>query len=252
MPKQTLFCGGIAGVGQGLRFGLFENKAEARKVIPDAHLPDPDEMRHYWVTEKLHELSAHEVQERLGVSRQVLSLWRKKAGLDLPRFSDHQHEQRVLRVKEVLCPGGVPRTDLTVMEVARAAKVGRDAVLEVAQQLGLTLPNKMHKRPADDEIVRLAEGRNWRQLSEACNVSMNTLRNYVYARPELALKLRERMTHEPTGGQAHGRVDVEEMVRLYEGGMNPYKLSQHFGVQQMTIIYWLKKLEIFRGGDSST
>jgi len=225
---------------------MFPNKAEAvRGLGPDARYPDPDELRHYWLTEKLYELTTDEVQARLGVSRQAVSQWRKKAGADLPRLSDAKREERHARIQAALSP------ERTAKEIATEIGTTPAEVKLIADKHGVVLKDKSHKKPPDDEIIRLAVGRTWRELAEVCGVSMYTLRNYVYADPDLREQVCGNLVSEVMGAPTHGRVDVDEVIRLYGEGLSPHKIAARFGTQPMSIIYWLKKLEIYRGAEKA-
>jgi hypothetical protein len=176
----------------------------------------------------------------LGISRQALSQWRIKAGVDLPTYREHNNSVKREQVKALLDPSKTPK------EIADEAHVSVEIVKEIADEFGVKLANKQVKKPDDDEIVRLAKGRTWRQLAEECNVTVHTLRHYVYARPELAERIRANIVYETSGAPAHGRVNVDELVRMYESGESPYQIAKKMGVENLTIIYWLKKLEIYR------
>lgn len=241
MSNLKLFC---SGAGSSFQHGMFESKVQARQILGvEAHLPDPDELRHIWMSEKLYELNTGEIEAKLGVSRQAVSQWRKKAGLDLPRLTDHQRELRHDRIRAALSG------DKTAKEIASELGTTAKEVKFVAAQQGVTLRDKSHKKPTDEEIIRLAVGKTWRELAEVCNVSLYTLRNYVYADPDLRKKVCGNLVSEQMGAPTHGRVDVDEMLRMYGEGASPFKIAAHFGTQPMSIIYWLKKLGIYRGAN---
>lgn len=237
---KRLFC---TGQGQDFRYAMHANKKEAEAAFGSpARIPDSDDMRRVWQENKLHEKRPEEIQALFGITRQALSLWRIKAGTDLPNFRQHAAEQARAKVKEVLDP------TWAASDIAKLADVSVDIVKEVAAEMGVTLPKKTTKKPSDDEIIRLAEGKNWRELATACNVTVATLQHYVYANQELAQTLRERMVSEPSGAPSHGRMnDVDKMVALYAAGNSAYSIAQEFKMQPMAIIYWLKKLGIYRG-----
>lgn len=242
MSGLKLFC---SSQGSGpVRYGLYASKSEAMQGLGwDARFPDPDELRHYWMAEKLYELTTDEVQAKLGVSRQAVSNWRKKAGADLPRLSDARREDRHARIRAALS------TTRTAKEIATELGTTPAEVKMIAEQQGVTLLDKSRKKPDDDEIVRLAVGRTWRELAEVCNVSLYTLRNYVYADPDLREKVCGNLVSEPMGQPTHGRIDVDELIRMYGEGLSTFKIAAHFGTQPMSVIYWLKKLGIYRGAN---
>ena len=234
-----IFC---TGAGSSFRHGMFPNKAAAVAVMgPEAHSPDPDELRTIWIQEKLYELSPAQVQARFGVTRQAVSLWRKKAGDDLLNLTEHRRKQRHADIRKALDP------NKSAAEIAEETGTTSSEVNAVAKADGIRLAVRNKKKPSDAEIIALAEGRTWRDLAKACGVTMATLRNYIYARPELSREVCSRLVSEPMGERAHGKVDVDEMLRLYEAGMTPFKIAEQFNAQPMSIIYWLKKLDIYRG-----
>lgn len=241
MLSLKLFC------NASLRFGLYVGKAEAVKELgPDARYPDPDELRHYWMAERLYELSTDQIQKKLGVTRQAVSQWRKKAGADLPVRTDYHKGLRADKIR-----GALDATK-SANEIAGELHVSAKEVREIARQQGIKLPVKNKKKPSDEEIIELARGRTWRELARLCNVSMYTLRNYVYGKPELRGKVCGNLTRELSGGGSHGKVDADELVTLYREGWTVFKLAAHFQTQPMNIIYWLKKLEIYKVGDAQT
>ena len=235
---RRMFC---AGHLQSLKYGMCEDRVEAKaKLGPDAHLPDPDEMRHIWMAEKLYELDTDGIKAKLGISRQAVSQWRKKAGVDLPNRQAHQRQVRIDRILEVM------DESKTAAEIAEEAEASVDEVKDVAQQLGMTLLNKGQKKPEDDEIIRLAKGRTWKELAAACNVTLATLRNYVYARPDLRSKVCEHIVYEAQGNPTHGKIDVDVLLEMYGKGVSAFKIAQHFDTQTIAVIYWLKKLGLYR------
>jgi len=245
MAGLKLFCSANGESLEQMRFGLFKSKDEAVQALgPSARYPNPDEMRHYWISERLYELNTSEIQTKLGITRQAVSKWREKAGHDMPRYHDYRTEELYARIREKLSP------DLTAREIADTLHTTPATVLTVAELAGVHLKDKSHKKPDDDEIVRLAVGRTWRQLSEVCGVTLSTLRNYVYSDPDLRVKVRAVIVHEPSGGNTHGKLDVDEIVRMYGEGTSIYKIADRFTVQPMTIIYWLKKLGIYRNAET--
>jgi transposase len=237
---KRLFC---TGDGPDFRYGMFPSKADAAASFNSpARTPDSDDIRRVWQENKLHEKTPEEIRALFGITRQALSLWRIKAGVDLPNYRQHTNDQAKAKVREVFDP------TWTAAALAELTGTTIKIVKEVAAERGVNLPKGSEKKPSDDEIIRLADGKNWRELAKACNVAVATLQHYVYAKPELAQALRARMDREQTGAPSHGSMyDVDKMLELYQSGSSAYQIAQHFEVQPMTIIYWLKKLGIYRG-----
>lgn len=235
---KRLFC---KGEGASFKWVMADNKAEALKLLGEGtHQPDPDDLRHLWMSERLYDKTPQEIQTMFGITRQALSLWRQKAGADLPLRSEHMAAQKREAIKALLSP------DKTPMDIAKEVHCTTELVKEIAAEAGVKLANRQQKKPEDDEIIRLSQGRTWRQLAEVCGVSLPTLRHYVYARPAMAESIRARIVYEQFGAPSHGRVDVDKLVEMYESGQTAYAISKHFGTESVTIIYWLKKLGIYK------
>jgi hypothetical protein len=229
-----LFC---VGEGESWRYAMLSSKNLAVKTLgPSARLADSDDVRHLWQIEKLYELTVEQLEAKFGVSRQAIDLWKKKGGEDLKSRSDYLREQAAAKVLAAL------DTSKTPSEIAKETGVSLYFVKEIAEARGVDLAFKGQKKPSDEEIVRLAEGRNWRELADACGVVLPTLRHYIYKNPELQARVCPLLVRQTAGGNAHGKVDVEEMVNLHEQGASAYELSKRYQVEVVTIIYWLKKL----------
>lgn len=239
---KKMFC---SGAGTSFRYVMAETKAEATKVFgATARLPDSDDMRRIWFENHLHEKDTEAIQAMFGISRQALSLWRQKAGADVPRYRDHMAQQTRDNIRLALNPSK------SAAEIAEELGTTSTLVREIAEQEGVVLPQKHVKKPSDPEIVKLAKGRTWRQLAEACNVTVQTLQHYIYAKPELAKQVKANIVYEDSGSLAHGRMNVDRLIELNSQGRSAYGIAKEMGVQCMTVIYWLKKLGIYRGADT--
>lgn len=235
---KRMYC---VGEGPMFKYGMMSSREEAISQLgAGAHTPDPDEMRRVWVENRLHEKTPEEIRAQFGISRQALSQWRQKAGTDLPNAQQHRAEQRRHAILAALDP------DKTAAEIAKALHTTPSEVRAIADEVGIELAVRNRKKPDDDEIVRLSVGKTWRELAEACNVALPTLQHYVYARPELAQRLREGLVREPSGADAHGRVDVDELIERFNAGESNYSIANRFKVQPICITYWLNKLGLER------
>lgn len=238
-PKHRLYC---VGEGASFRYGMFSSRAEAEKTLgTPMRTPDSDDIRRVWLENKLHEKTPDEIRRLFGITRQAVSLWRQKAGEDLPNYREHASQQ--MRDK---AHAGFDEM-LSAAEMVEKLGIPENYIREEALARGVTLLKRNKKKPSDDEIVELAKGRTWRELAEACNVTMSTLRNYVYARPELSRRISAVVVYEPTGAHAHGRMDVDRLLELHAQGLSVYRMAAELGVQAMSVIYWLKKLEVYEG-----
>jgi transposase-like protein len=218
------------------------------------------DVRFIWNHLKVYAMSGAEIRATFGVSRQAVNVWRQKADLgggpsaldDLPLLSreeylDKQREETILALFQRAAP-----TDeaVSLWEIVKLAKVSDMIVRRVAKKHGVTLAvGPRRQRPTDDEIVGLAPGRTWKELALACGVTLGTLRNYVYGKPELSARVRALVQRDAVGWHAHGRVDVAEVVRLYlREGLTPYKIATRLGTNVAGVLYWLKKCDILKPG----
>lgn len=236
-PKHRLFC---AGEFNTFQYGMHSNKAEASAFfgVP-ARVPDSDDIRRIWTENELHTKTPEEIRAMFGITRQALSLWRQKAGVDLPNYREHMGQQTRAKVQAGFDP------TLSAAEMAEKLGVPENYIREEAERLGVTLVKRNKKKPSDDEIVELAKGKTWRELAEACNVTLSTLRNYVYARPDLSRRVSTNIQYEEMGAHAHGKMDVDKLLALHAQGLSIYKMAAELNVQAMSVIYWLKKLEVY-------
>jgi hypothetical protein len=236
--QRRLWC---VGEGDSWRC-VAETRSAAELALGDAvRSATPDDCRRLWLDLRLYEKPVREVATMFGVTRQAIDIWRAKGGDDLPRRCDSMHDEVDARI--------LPLLDATKCATQLAAETGETLYLisTVARRHGIKLKRGTVKKPSDDEIIRLAEGRTWRELAAACGVRLNTLRNYVYARPALSEKVGERIRRQPSGPASHGKVDLDVLRRLVAEGCSVYAIAQQLNVEQMTIRHWLKKLGIRRG-----
>jgi transcriptional regulator with XRE-family HTH domain len=189
----------------------------------------------------LHEKTGKQLEALFGVTRQAIDIWRAKGGDDLLRRSDALVDEADARLLPLL------NTDKSATELALETGESVYTLRLVAKRNGIRLRNGVAKKPTDEEIIRLAEGRTWRELATVCHITLPTLRNYVYARPTLSAQVCARITRQTNGPASHGKVDPEEILRLHTQGLSRYAIAERLGVEQMTITHWLKKLDVRRG-----
>lgn len=234
---KRLYC---AGEGAERRYCLSTSQPAAEQALggADVRLPDESDLRHFWEANRLSERSSRDVAQSLGVSHQTVCNWRMKAcRVDkVLAYREAAHQELVQRVQSELKPGAV------VADVGRKLGLSRSTVERIAQELGFETRKGNTKKPPDEEIIRLAEGRSWRELAEACNVSMGTLRNYVYARPELSTAVKAKMRRLPTGSHAQGKVNPKIIAELHRMGVGVVGIATSLGIEPMTVMHWLDKL----------
>ena len=236
---RRLWC---AGEGANWRWHVATSREDA---VATLELPvrsaTPDDCRQLWIDLQLHEKTGKELEALFGVTRQAIDMWRAKGGDDLRRRSDALVDEADARLLPLL------NTDKSAPELALETGESIYALRLVAKRNGIKLRNGVVKKPTDDEIIRLAEGRTWRELAAVCHITLPTLRNYVYARPQLSAQVCARITRQTNGPASHGKVDPEEVLRLHAQGLSRYAIAERLGVEQMTISHWFKKLDVRRG-----
>jgi hypothetical protein len=236
---RRLWC---AGEGATWRWHVATSREDAISALEwPVRSATPDDCRRLWIDLRLHEKTGNELTALFGVTRQAIDIWRAKGGDDLRRRSDALADEADARL--------LPLLDVAKSVTQLAEETGESiyALRLVAKRNGIKLTSGTTKKPCDEEIIRLAEGRTWRELAAACHITLPTLRNYVYAHPKLSAQVCARITRQKNGPASHGKVDPEEIRRLHGEGLSRYAIAERLGVEQMTITYWLAKLSLRRG-----
>lgn len=229
----------VAGHGQDLVFCVAADMEEGKLTLgPTCRLPDPDDIRVVWELGKFGQLSSAELLTRYGVRRQTVDYWYHKAGGDLLRRRTFLDTVRLDRVKELVLD---KRKKRSATQIARCTNTSTTTVREIAKRYRVKLPSTL-KRPSDDKLVELANGRTWPELAEAAGMRLASLRSYVYSNPELAARIREVRKAQPCGPQSHGKVNRKKLVHLANKGLSAYAISVQLGVEHMVVRYWMRKL----------
>lgn len=236
--RQRLY---VTGKEPDLRFMLAPSiKAASEKLSAPARVPDPDEVRRFWATSGILRMSAKERQEKFNVSRQTIANWRRKGGLDLRTLPmQRNHEQRI-RFQEVYEALGL----LPINNMKEATGLSHRALQRIAKELGLTYPNGTMKALSDDELVKLAEGKTWREFAEAAGLKLAVLRQRVYADPVLSAKIREvrKPAKAPQGKKGRVKVSIPKIRSMGHKGMSAYRIAEILGIEMMSVRYHLKKM----------
>ena len=228
----------VSGSGKDLVFCTAESAEDAKLTLgPDYRAPNPDDLRVVWQLGKLDQLSCAEIYERLGVRRQTVDYWFRKAGGDLPRRSDRLEQEREERIREFL----FDKKRRSATAIARLVGAAPSTVNAVAKRCRVKLATRT-RRPSDEELVRLATGKTWPEFAAAVGLRLSTLRSYIYARPDLSERIKEVRKSRPSGRESHGKVDPKKLAKLANKGLSAYAISLQMGVEQMVIRYWLRKL----------
>lgn len=233
---RRLYC---AGSGADRRYCIATSNTAASDFLraEEARMPTEEDVRFFWNEHRLSERPSREVALEFGVSHQTVCNWRMKAKEQPYRVAVQEglHEM----IAKELVPGA------TVRAVSERLGVGPTAVQRVAKAIGF-VPPKRSKRPSDDEIIRLSEGRTWRELTQACGVSLAALRNYVYAKPELAQAIRKRMKFVNSTAVAVGKIDPDVVREMHRLGVKPSGIADALGVEPTAVLRWFDKLGLAR------
>lgn len=142
---------------------------EASMRHANARPATDDDVRAWWQKERLDTLSTSEICARFQISRQTLTLWRRRAGVQRPARPVPDIATFGVRVA-----GGEP-----VEEVARDAGLSVSVFRRKLRQAGVEIP----RRPlelTDEKLLSLAAGRSWDELSAVTNRHVATLQRRVY------------------------------------------------------------------------
>lgn len=233
----------VSGNGETLQFHSSTSLAGLKKTLPTeqaetVRTPNPDDLRDLWRRKNLYPLTNEQIAEMFDVSRQAVCMWRRKAGIKEEFAHVKKRRERAEKIKALLSP------ERTAFEIAEEVGTTAGTVRRVAEKAGITLLVRSTKRPSDSEIVKLAAGKTWRELAAACGVELASLRQYVYANPALAEKLRRKLARTSTGSKSHGKIDVDRLVSLYRNGLSAYQIARHFNVETPSAVYWIRKLHL--------
>lgn len=232
--SKKMFC---VGAGDLFRYALACTKKEAESILGvGAHRPSSDELRRIWVDNRLHERTPATIKSELGISRQALWAWRQRVATDLPKHREFASIQRQQRIAQHI------DQSKSITLLASEIGVSPNLIRKFAGENNISIVNRARKKPDDVTIIQLAKGRTWKQLADACGITLGTLRNYVYQRPQLSQEIRKYITYETSGAPAHGKLDIDRMTDMHAKGISAYAISLELGVHQMTVAYWFKKL----------
>ena len=237
----------VVGEEENFRFVTAENLTAARmRLGPDARIPNDDDVRKAWIVGEFHEKTPAVLRKLYGVSRQTISNWRARGGRDLPTFRKHTKRTKLASVHKVLTSTKRP----TASHVASLTHSSVKLVTTLAEKLGIKL--RGHRRmPEDAELIELQKGCTWHDLAIKTGLRISTLRNYVYARPELSKALRAVRKPSLTGPNAHGTFPKEKVRKMHLTGMTAHAIAETLRVEQMTVRYWIRKWSREAANDQS-
>lgn len=151
---------------------------EASIRYANARPATDDDVRAWWQQERLDVLSTSEICARFQISRQTLTLWRRRAGVPRPARPVPDIATFGVRVA-----GGEP-----VEEVARDAGLSVSVLRSRLRQAGVKIPRRQEL--TDEKILSLAAGKSWDELAAATNRHVATLQRRVYKDRNLFAQVR--------------------------------------------------------------
>jgi transposase len=239
----------VAGEGELIRFTTANNMEAAKEKLGDAaRTPNDDDCRHVWIVGQFHLLSSEELQEKYGVSRQAAANWRERGGPGLVTRREHSTKSKVAAMHQIL----TTQKRITAAQVAKQVHGSSRLVVELANQLGVSLAKGHRRMPEDADLVELQRGCTWQEFATKTGLRLSTLRNYIYARPELAKALKDVRKPTVTGPAAHGTFPKEKALAMHLKGMTPHKIAETLRVEQMTVRYWIRKWSQEASDDQSS
>lgn len=228
----------VTGQSASLRWCVAPSLVEAMKKLgKDARVPDSDDMRFFWIKSGIAEMSIDERAATFGVSRQTLNNWRRKGGSDLQKVAEVRKGQKTRKCQQLL--RDFP--DLHMSELLHMTRLAAPQIRKIAADMGITIVSKHKKIPSDEELVKLANGRTWRELAEVAGVKLATLRAYIYSKPALADEVRKVRKAIPAGPVSQGKLDLIKVREMGKKGMTAYAIAEVLKCEMMTIRNHLKK-----------
>ena len=235
-PAARLY---VAGPKDALKWAIAPFLEDVSDTLgPDTRVPDPDDIRVFWEQSGIADMTDAERVEKFKVSRQTVHNWRLKGGGDLLRRSEKVARDRDARIRQVL----TTTPNISASIAAEHAHVRIEHVRRIAREMGLTLARN-RKMPPNDELLRLAAGKTWRELADAVGVCLQSLRTYVYKDKALAEAMRAVRKPAPSGAAAHGKLPIEKIIRMGKRGMTAYAIAEALKLEHMTVRACLKRWE---------
>ena len=223
----------VCGHGRTLRWCVASSMKDAKANLQteSVRVPDPDDIRHFWNMSGIAALNANDQATTFGVSRQTVNNWRRKGNLKTVTQERIASKANRCRMTIRTMPG------LSICQVASMLRMSPKKVAEIAQECGMDIPFRMIKRkmPTDDELLRMADGRTWREFADVAGVRMATLRHYIYAHPELAEAIRRVRKPVVAGRSNIPKLDLKKARALGKKGATAYTIAEQLKCEMMTI-----------------
>lgn len=230
----------ITGNGLDIKWVMAYSIVEAtEKLGAPARVPDPDELRIFWVKSGIAKLSDKERLAKFGVSRQTFTNWRHKAGTDLRTRPMMLKQERRAKLMEIIDSIGI----LPISKMKEVTGLGFSILRKLAKEMNLTFPPGQQPL-TDDELVELAKGKTWLEFANATGLKLPVLRQRVYADPILAARVREVRKAIKRDRSKSGRVRkcIPKIKAMGLKGMSAYRIAEVLGIEMMSVRYHLKKM----------
>lgn len=239
MPKKIAARLYVSGPKDALKWAIAPFLEEAADTLgPDTRVPDPDDIRVFWQTSGIADMTDAERLEKFNVSRQTVHNWRAKGGDDLLRRSERIAIERDARIRQILTT--TPNISSSI--AAAHAQTRAQNVIRIAREMGITLA-KNRKMPPNDELVKIAAGKTWREIADAVGLRLSSLRTYIYKDKALSEAIRAVRKAAPIGSKAHGKIPVQKIQAMGKRGVTAYLIAETLKVEYMTVRACLKRLE---------
>lgn len=225
----------VTGKNKQFKYCMASSLSEASvKLGAEARVPDADDMRTFWHKSGIGQMSDKQRIEKFGITRQAAHYWRRKGGIPVEARRDIRLERRETRIRQIL----EKFPNMSASAVASMAKTTTDAVRQVAADHKLLLGGR-RQMPPDDALISFATGRTWREFADAVGLKLATLRQYIYARPELSERIRK---VRKAVGNSRKKIDLTKVRLMGQRGMSAYAISEAMKVEIATIRSHLIKL----------
>lgn len=227
----------VAGYGEERQWCMAMKLSEAKeKLGPETRAADDDDCRFVYHSARMWAYTPERIKAELGCSRQTVDSWRRRAGRDAPTRTKETELQRSLKVRQAIAAGQAS----SVLELSEASGAHYRTAKKFAGREDMTF-SKWKRRPSDEKLVELQKGRTWWELAEVTGLTLSTLRQYIYSRPELAKAMKAVRKPTPRGLERRGQLPLHKIREMHNNGVSVHKIAETLHVEQMAIRYWLRK-----------
>ena len=227
----------VIGNGERIKFLVCVGWREARKVLGrKARMATDADVRDVWIHRELYKWPPIQLSRLYAVSRQAIDKWKVRAGKDVPRYLEWAKANGIPQVIDAR------KERLSATELGKLLGLSAKEARAAASVMKLKLKG-YRRMPSDEELVELQKGRTWKELAEVTELKVATLRQYIYARPELAASMKAVRKPDVMGLKAQREGLRMKVAQMSKEGKSPVEIATKLGIEYMTARYWLKKLE---------